>query len=114
MSTTEDNMKVVEGLVIEGMASIQVRYHIIRKQKENHCLPFLLVAYQQRSCLGERPVILKRLRGKTSETSCETCCRLPLIQCWILALLPYLGKRNCKSPFPFVMDVSGHPSVFES
>ncbi|GFU98753.1 hypothetical protein TNCV_1214691 [Trichonephila clavipes] len=49
-STTNDNVQVVERIVMEGMANILLRYHTFRKQKSNHCPPFLLDTDQQLNC----------------------------------------------------------------
>ncbi|GFY36248.1 hypothetical protein TNCV_4846201 [Trichonephila clavipes] len=53
------------GIVMKGMASIQSRTYTFRKQKANHCPPFLLGADRQGSCHVQRFPTLQRLRGKT-------------------------------------------------
>ncbi|GFY24665.1 hypothetical protein TNCV_1017111 [Trichonephila clavipes] len=58
----------LKGTMREGMAGIQRKYDTFRKQKANHCLPFLQGADRQCSCHVERFSILPRLRGKTSDT----------------------------------------------
>ncbi|GFX08280.1 hypothetical protein TNCV_3267701 [Trichonephila clavipes] len=68
---------VVKGVMMEGMASIQRRYHTFRKQKVNHCLPFLLGANRQWSCHVERYSTLQRLREKTSGTLYRSVVRYP-------------------------------------
>ncbi|GFX17888.1 hypothetical protein TNCV_2293361 [Trichonephila clavipes] len=58
---------VVEGIVIERMATIQSRYHTFHKQKVNPFPPFLLGADRHWNCHVECSATLQRQRGKTSD-----------------------------------------------
>ncbi|GFW97176.1 transposable element Tcb1 transposase [Trichonephila clavipes] len=51
---------------MEGIASNQRRYYTLRKQKANHCPPFLLGADRQWSCHVRWFATHQRLRGKTT------------------------------------------------
>ncbi|GFT43478.1 hypothetical protein TNCV_815231 [Trichonephila clavipes] len=66
-STTKDNEQFVDVIVMGGMASIQRRHHIFRKQKANHCLPFLLGTDRQWSYHVKRSATPRRIRRKTSD-----------------------------------------------
>ncbi|GFU67137.1 hypothetical protein TNCV_3675511 [Trichonephila clavipes] len=63
-STTEDNVKVVQDIVMEEMAGKEHRYYIFRKQKANPCLHFLLGADRQCSCHVELSATLQRLQER--------------------------------------------------
>ncbi|GFV30299.1 hypothetical protein TNCV_97741 [Trichonephila clavipes] len=67
-STTEDNEQVIEGIVVEGMASIQCGFHSFHKQTVLHLPPSLLGADGQWSCYVEQSATPHQRRGETSDT----------------------------------------------
>ncbi|GFW29031.1 hypothetical protein TNCV_2355891 [Trichonephila clavipes] len=59
---------LVEDIMMEGMASIQRKGPISRKQKANHSPSFILGADRQLSCHVRRSSTPKQLQEKASDT----------------------------------------------
>ncbi|GFX89568.1 hypothetical protein TNCV_72611 [Trichonephila clavipes] len=90
-----------ESIEMERMTSIQYSDHTFRKQKAHECFSFLFGTDGQRSLHVERSPTRLGLQEEKSDTLYRSVAELSITP--HLALLPNLGKRNCKSSFTFCL-----------
>ncbi|GFV49321.1 hypothetical protein TNCV_3630071 [Trichonephila clavipes] len=96
--------------LMEGIDSIQHKYHIFSKQKDNHCSPFLLGADGQLNCHVERLLHPHNFEGRRMARGTEVLPTTPHSGLDICAVAKPWKEKIAKVPLHF--DLLSYKSTF--